>query len=256
MYNFKCCAIFLFMLLSMASLSVQALENKVLYLNAQNAYKNQDFTAAISAYKQILANNVVAPELFYNLGNSYYKVDSIGRAIQYYEKARKLIGDDDDLMHNLKFAHNRTVDKIEPIPEFVVTSTWKNIVNFKTADTWANYMVINFVLVFVSLIIFQLAKQSALKKVFFSFSIALMGLTAMFYTLAKSKTNADNSVSQGVVIVASSSVKSAPQNSSTDLFLIHEGTVFRIIENQTDWCKIRLDNGSLGWIQKSAVGEI
>jgi tetratricopeptide (TPR) repeat protein len=248
--------IFLFLLNFFALFNAIALENKVLYINAQNAYKNQDYYTAIKAYKQILANNVIAPEVFYNLGNCYYKIDSIGKSIQYYEKARKIIGDDEDLMHNLKFAHNRTVDKIEPMPEFVVTSTWKNIVNFKTADTWANYMVINFVFVFVSLILFQLAKQSSLKKTFFGLSMLLIGVTAMFYMLAKSRTIADNSINQGVVITPSCSVKSAPQSVATDLFLIHEGTVFKIIEIQSDWFKIRLDNGNIGWIQKSAIGEI
>jgi hypothetical protein len=233
-----------------------AIENQVLYLTAQKAYKNLDYAKAIASYRQIIANDALAPEVFYNLGNCYFKTDSIGKAIQYYEKARKLIGDDDDLMHNLKMAHNRTVDKIEPMPEFVVTSTWKNIVNFKTADAWANYSLINFALVFIALILFQLAKQPSLKKTFFGLSILLALIASLFYMLAKSRTNADNSVNQGVVIVGSAAIKSAPQNSSTDLFVIHEGTVFKILENQSDWLKIRLDNGNLGWIQKNAIGEI
>ncbi|HRG58073.1 MAG TPA: tetratricopeptide repeat protein [Bacteroidia bacterium] len=256
MKNIQLIRIFFFLLLSLNLTKAVAIENSILYKDAQKAYKNQDYNQAIALYQQILSNQVVAPEVFYNLGNCYYKSDSIGKAIQYYEKARKLIGDEEDLMHNLKFAHNRTVDKIEPMPEFVVTSTWKNIVNFKTADTWANYMVINFALVFVSLILFQLVKKSSLKKTFFGLSILLIGITAMFYVLAKSRTSADNSINQGVLIVSSSPAKSAPQSAATDLFLIHEGTVFKIIENQMDWCKIRLENGNLGWIQKSAVGEI
>jgi tetratricopeptide (TPR) repeat protein len=243
-------------LASTACNSVYAIENKALYLNAQKAYKNQNYNAAIQSYKQILNNDVVAAEVLYNLGNCYYKTDSIGKAIQYYEKARKLIGDEDDLMHNLKLAHSRTIDKIEPMPEFVVTSTWKNIVNFKTADTWANYMIINFVLVFVSLIFFQLARQSSLKKTFFGFSIGLLILTGIFYLLANSRTNADNSINKGVLIIASSPVKSAPINASTNLFVIHEGTVFKIIELQNDWVKIRLDNGNIGWIAAQAIGEI
>lgn len=247
---------FLFVLLNMVVANVFALENKVLYLNAQNAYKNRDYAASINYYQQILANDAIAPEVFYNLGNCYYKSDSIGRAIQYYEKARKIIGDEEDLIHNLKLAHNRTVDKIEPMPEFVVTSTWKNIVNYKTADQWANYAVINFVFVFVALVLFQLAKQSNLKKTFFGMGILLVFISGLFYILARSRSHADSSVNQGVIIVNSSAVKSAPQTSSTDLFVIHEGTVFKIVDNQTDWIKIRLDNGNLGWIQKNAIGEI
>jgi tetratricopeptide (TPR) repeat protein len=241
---------------SFFSLQALAIENQALFLNAQSAYKSQDYSKAISAYQQILANEVTAPEVFYNLGNCYFKIDSIGKAIQYYEKARKLISDDEDLMHNLKMAHNRTVDKIEPMPEFVVTSTWKNIVNFKTADTWANYALLNFAFVFISLMLFQLAKQPSLKKTFFGLSLLLMLVTTMFYMLAKSRTNADSSINQGVVIIGSAAIKSAPQSASTDLFVIHEGTVFKILENQNDWLKIRLDNGNLGWIEKKAIGEI
>jgi tetratricopeptide (TPR) repeat protein len=241
---------------SFFSLQALAIENQALFLNAQSAYKSQDYSKAISAYQQILANEVTAPEVFYNLGNCYFKIDSIGKAIQYYEKARKLISDDEDLMHNLKMAHNRTVDKIEPMPEFVVTSTWKNIVNFKTADTWANYALLNFAFVFISLMLFQLAKQPSLKKTFFGLSLLLMLVTTMFYMLAKSRTNADNSINQGVVIIGSAAIKSAPQSASTDLFVIHEGTVFKILENQNDWLKIRLDSGNLGWIEKKAIGEI
>jgi tetratricopeptide (TPR) repeat protein len=256
MKNIKLIVAFLFIIFLVAYDIAEAQENASLYLKAESAYKNRDYGTAIATYHKILANEVIAPEVFYNLGNCYYKVDSIGKAIQYYEKARKLIGDEEDLMHNLKLAHNLTVDKIEPMPEFVVTSTWKNIVNFKTADQWGNYALLNFLLVFVMLVIFQLAKQTKLKKVFFGFSILLFLVSGLFYVLAKGRLNADNSINQGVLIVNSSAVKSAPQSSSTDLFVIHEGTVFKIIEIQKDWMKIRLDNGNLGWIQKKVIGEI
>jgi tetratricopeptide (TPR) repeat protein len=246
----------LLLFLSFGSIKSWAIENHVLYANAEKAYKNQDYIKAIAYYHQIIESNAIASEVFYNLGNCYFKTDSVGKAIQYYEKARKLIGDEEDLMHNLKMAHNRTVDKIEPMPEFVVTSTWKNIVNFNTADTWANYSLLNFALVFMALIVFQLAKQPSIKKVLFGFSILLTIFSGLFYMLAKSRTNADESINHGVVIVSSASIKSAPQISSTDLFVIHEGTVFKILDKQTDWLKIRLDNGNLGWIPKNVIGEI
>jgi tetratricopeptide (TPR) repeat protein len=256
MKNFKSFAIYFVLLSCSFSFPLMAIDSQALYKSAQKAYKSQDYTSAIKAYQQIIENNDISAEVFYNLGNCYFKTDSIGKSIQYYEKARKLIGDDDDLMHNLKMAHNRTVDKIEPMPEFVVTSTWKNIVNFNTADTWANYALINFAFVFVALILFQLVKQTSLKKTFFGLAIVMLLITAMFYVLAKSRTNADNSVNQGVVITGSAAIKSAPQSNATDLFVIHEGTIFKILENQSEWLKIRLENGNLGWIQKSAIGEI
>ncbi len=256
MKNLKKNALLLVIIIILSTLKTMATDNQASYLDAQSAYKSQDYKTAIANYKQILANDIVAPEVFYNLGNCYFKIDSIGRAIQYYEKARKIIGDEEDLMHNLKMAHNKTVDKIEPMPEFVVTSTWKNIVNFKTADTWAKYALINFAFAFILLLVFQLAKQPSIKKIFFGLALFSVFITGMFYLLAKSRNNADNSISHGVLIPSSVSVKSAPQSIATDLFVIHEGAVFKIIENQNDWYKIRLDNGNLGWIQKYAIGEI
>jgi tetratricopeptide (TPR) repeat protein len=256
MKNFRLSTIFLILPFTLLALYARALDNNALYTKAQNAYKDQAYSEALLLYKQILTNEVTSSEVFYNMGNCYFKTDSIGKAIQYYEKARKIIGDEEDLMHNLKMAHARTVDKIEPMPEFVVTSTWKNIVNFNTADAWARFALINFTLIFVLLVLFQLAKQPTFKKAFFGMAMLFVITSAMFYLLAKSRTSADNSINQGVLIETSSSVKSAPQNTATDLFVIHEGTVFKIIENQNDWLKIRLDNGNLGWIKKSNIGEI
>jgi tetratricopeptide (TPR) repeat protein len=254
--NYYSAILLLIVLAGIVPFNCMAIDNQVLFLNAQKAYEEKDYSQAIIAYHKILSNDVVAPEVFYNLGNCYFKTDSIGKAIQYYEKARKLIGDEEDLMHNLKMAHAKTVDKIEPMPEFVVTSTWKNIVNFKTADTWANYALVNFVFVFITLVLFQLAKQTSIKKTFFGLALVLALMSSIFYALAKSRTNADNSINQGVLLVGSSAVKSEPLNSATDLFVIHEGTVFRIIEIQNEWIKIRLDNGNLGWLQKNSIGEI
>lgn len=250
-------AVMVFILgLSLFSPHLKAADNQALYTAAQHAYQSMDYPKAISLYQQILASEYSSSEVFFNLGNAYFKTDSIGRSIQYYEKARKIVGDEEDLMHNLKMAHSKTVDKIEPMPEFVVTSTWKNIVNQFSADSWANYTLINFALVFVALMLFHLVQQSHLKKTFFSLAVLLVLLSGLFYLLAKGRTIADNSINQGVLILTSASVKSAPQLNSTDIFVIHEGTVFKIIEQQTNWIKIRLDNGNLGWIQKNAIGEI
>ncbi|MCC6253091.1 MAG: tetratricopeptide repeat protein [Bacteroidia bacterium] len=243
-------------LTNLLSFKVFANDNTALYLAAQEAYKKQDYTKAINDYQKILHNEVYAAEIFYNLGNCYYKVDSIGKAIQYYEKARKLIGDDDDLMYNLKLAQSKTVDKIEPIPEFIVTSTWKNILNYNSADRWAYLVLLNFALMFLALIVFQISKKPILKKTFFSFAMVMGVLTFLFFILAKNRAEADKRINKGVLITGVYTVKSAPNNTSTDLFVIHEGTMFKIVEYENDWLKIKLDNGNQGWVIKKEVGQI
>ena len=244
------------LLLSLTANSVLAIENEAIYVTAQKAYQEKDYVKALESYKSILNNNVEAAELYYNIANCYYKIDSIGRAIQYYEKARKIVGDDDDIMFNLKIAHAKTVDKIEPMSEFIMSSTWKSIVNSKTIDSWANYSLLNFSLIFVALILFSITRLPALKKLFFGIAVLLLLLSILFYFLAKSRSLADSTINQGVVIQNSLPIKSAPQENATDLFVIHEGTIFKILEDQTLWLKIRLDNGNVGWVKKQAIGEI
>lgn len=227
-----------------------------LYTEAQMAYQNKDYKKAINRYQLILKQDAISFEVYYNLGNAYFKCDSIGRAIQYYEKARKIAGDEEDIMYNLKIAQSKTVDKIEPMPEFIVTSTWRNLVNTKSADLWGNYSLFNFCFVFILLVVFRLVPSPATKKIIFATSGIFLLLAVWFYMLAQSKYNADNAVLKGVLIDAVAEVKSAPSATSTDLFVIHEGIHFKILAQQSSWCKIRLDNGNVGWISNQKVGEI
>ncbi len=248
--------VLVFIWFSLLPVKTFAIENNLLFLKAQKYYEEKDYESAIKTYKEILNHQVISSELFYNLGNCYYKTDSIGRAIQYYEKARKLSGVDDDLMYNLKVAHSKTIDKIEPMPEFIITSTWKNIVNYKTADNWAEYAAINFFMVFFALILFHLAKQPQIKKMFFGATLIFLTLSSLFYFLAKNRNESRNTFNHGVIITASVSVKSEPQTGATQLFVVHEGTVFRIVESQNNWLKIRLDNGNVGWVTQQEIGTI
>ena len=96
------------------SLSFQS--NEQIFESANNYYSNGDYNSAISLYLQIVDSGYESPSLYYNLGNSHYKLNNIAESNYYFEMAKKLSPNDSDINLNLSFAQNMRVDKIEKLP--------------------------------------------------------------------------------------------------------------------------------------------
>jgi tetratricopeptide (TPR) repeat protein len=248
--------IFIFTLGLLQTVPVFAINAELAYQNAGKAYESKNYLQALKLYQSILETNLASSEVYFNTGNCYFKLDSIGRAIQYYEKAHNLNASDEDYNFNLKMAQAQTIDKIEPLPEFIIASTWRNFVNSQTADNWGRWCIVFISLTFLLLIIFYVTKIPNLKRVLFLGSIFFIVISAAFYGLASIKKSNDSKALKGVILASSVEIKSAPINNSTNLFVVHEGTVFKIIEKNNLWCRIRLDNGNSGWINSQLIGEI
>ncbi len=249
--------IILFLFLSIIqSLNSFAYDSHELFTKAGKAYQDKDYAMAIKLYREILEKDYASSELYFNLGNAYFKADSLGRAIQFYEKAYKLNAGDEDLNYNIKMAQALTIDKIEPLPEFIIASTWKNFVNSKTADQWGIFSLITFSLIFGILIIFYISGSPNLKRIMFVSAILMTTVSVMFFILASSRKSNDLKAMKGVVLASSASVKSAPQEAGTSLFVIHEGTTFKILDKSKRWYRIRLDNGNSGWLSAGEIGVI
>ena len=121
-------------------------------VSANSDYANQEYNAAIKKYNLILSSNLESPELYYNLANSFFKINEIHQAIYYYEKALKIKPDFDDAKENLEICNLPLIDKIEEIPELMITSLYNNIINFLSLKNW-KYLTLIFI--WVSLIIFS-----------------------------------------------------------------------------------------------------
>ena len=224
--------------------------NDSLFVSANSNYASQEYNAAIKKYNLILSSNLESPELYYNLANSFFKINEIHQAIYYYEKALKIKPDFDDAKENLEICNLQLIDKIEEIPELMITSLYNNIINFLSLKNW---IYLTLIFIWVSLIIFSYNsfvkknKKSVLYLVIFSF--------CLFFITTK-KHNQNINIKEAIIYSSVINVMSAPSEQSTNLFSLHIGTKVKIEDQIENWVNIRLANGKKGWILVENLKEI
>ncbi len=237
--------------LAFASGEVEELMNK-----ANNLYQQEKYEEAIKLYNQIIDNDYVGPELYYNLGNAYFRLGKLGYAILYFEKALKLAPDDSDIQYNLKIANARTVDRIQEVPQLFFIEWWNVLVASLSTTNWATIVLIFYLLFLFSIGLFFLSKKAQIQKQAFllgSFSLAVLILTAI---MLFARINRETSSQYGVLTEQVQAVKVSPDENSNDAFVIHEGIKFKIEDELKDWAKIKLSDGKVGWLKKDAFGKI
>lgn len=226
------------------------------FIKGNELYKSGKFKEAIEIYETLVDNGYSSSELYYNLGNSYYKVDAIGKSILYLERAKKLNSNDEDIDFNLNIARLKTVDKIEALPDFALNRFWKEIVNSMSSNLWAYISIALFIISIFSLSIFTLNSRSLIKKLsFLSFTVLLL-ISIIFSIASYQKLQNEKPGKSGIIINPTVYVKSAPSESSTDLFILHEGTKVSIQLKDQNWINFKLDDGTEGWIKESEIEKI
>jgi len=230
------------------SFRLNAQTNEELFAEANAHYANNEFEQAADLYKSIIDNGYNSAELYYNLGNTYFRLNKIPSAILYYERALRLTPNDPDIDFNLKIANLRIVDKFEPVPKLFFIDWYEYIQGYLNSGTWAWVIVAFFWAAFIFLILFMLSKSPLIKKVVFLFVLvsflgALISFLITNHTYYKEK-----NVEEGIIFTTSIYVKSAPDDDSVDLFILHEGTKVEITERLEGWAEILLPNGNKGWV--------
>lgn len=220
-----------------------------LYHKANIAYQKQDYSTAISYYDQLIKLNYISPEVYYNLGNCWFKNGNISKAILNYERARKLAPEDEDVNFNLKIASLKVVDKIEAVPQVFYVRWINSIAAAMPGNSWSTIFILGIWLVVATIAIFIISHSPIIKKISFIAAIALSGLSIVFYVLASRSYNSTYQDKQAVVMSASVYVKSSPDQKGNDLFILHEGTRVDVLEQLNEWQKIRIANGTIGWMK-------
>lgn len=219
---------------------------------AESAYAKADYNRAISIYESILKNDGQSADLYFNLGNAYYKSDRIANAILNYEKALLLSPGDNDIRHNLEIARVKTIDKITPIGTFLLADWVKSIRMLQSSNGWAKSGILMFLLFVTSLFVYFFAGRVWMKKVAFFGGIFVL-LICIFANYAAYEQK-QSLLSENSAIIFSSSVvaKSTPDESGTDLFLMHQGTKVILRDKVGEWSKVELEDGNDGWIQSKS----
>ena len=245
-------AVSVLLLLLMLPLTAAA-EQAVTKADADSAYVNEDYRRAIAAYETLLQQGASA-ELYYNLGNAYYRVDDITHAVLNYERALLLTPGDADIRFNLQMAQSRTVDKIVPESEMFFVTWYRSLVNTADVDGWAYLALGSLALAIVLALLYLFAGRVWLRKVgFFGGIVAVAGFL-LFNVFAWQQQGALRSRSGAIIIQPAVPVKSTPAQGGTDLFILHEGTKVSITDNSMDtWKEIRVADGKEGWVMASQI---
>lgn len=237
-----------------ATLSASA-QNRVqdsLWQAGNDSYAMGNFTSAIESYNKILDGGYESAKLYYNLGNSYYRVKNMGKAVVYYKKALKLDPSNADAKANLAMAKARCVDKIEQVPEFMVVTWIKNVRDLLSSDSWAGIGIAAMVVLCIISLFFRYAiKRSRGKTVAFILWVVAFAVVVISFAFSVSAYNKAKGGEEAVVVSAVGSIKSSPSQDGNPIFILHEGTEVKLLETVEDWCKIEIADGRQGWVKSS-----
>lgn len=219
-------------------------------------YLNKNFSAAAECYSGVVRSGYESAGLYYNLGNAYYKTGDMARAILYYEKALLLQPGDEDTRQNLALANQRIIDKIDVIPSFFL-KRWINVLKgLFSPNQWAVLCLILFATALGCFTLFFLSNNISLKKAGFSAGVVVLMFTLTGLILMYSRMHEIQKHDAAIVMVPSVNARSSPDEQSTNVFVLHEGTRVLVTDSVQQWKEIRLANGNKGWIPGEALEEI
>ena len=241
----------LLLMLFTSLLSAQTVEE--LFTKANKAYKEAKYNEAIEFYEKIEQKGKISSELYFNLGNCYYKLNKVAPTIYNYEQALQLNPLNKDAANNLVFAKRLTLDVIEELPKSFFQKLNQNYLQKLSYNQWAVVVVVFSFLASLFFLLFYFSIISARKKVYFitsfiSFLFLIATLIITYNQYHFSKKNI-----QAIIFAEKVEVKNAPTLNSEDVFTLHEGTKVKVLDGVDNWKKIKLTDGKVGWIEKNKL---
>lgn len=223
-----------------------------LWQEGVDAYSDNRFQDAAAAWETVISSGMVSAELYCNVGDAYFKQGNYPKAILYYERSLKLDPSYSDARYNLDFAQSFVQDKIEAVPEFIIESVGRKMCYTLSSDTWAVLFLIFLALTALSALAFLLASSVARRRIGFYCGIVFLLISLLCIDFSSWQKRDYMKKDSAIVMAPVSSVKSSP-SSGKDLFVIHEGTKVKILDNVGDWQNISLADGRQGWIETSSI---
>lgn len=223
-----------------------------LWSKGVQAYTDGRWSECTESLKALESVGVVSPELYYNLGNAYFKSGDYPHAILYYERTLKISPSFEDARINLDFANSLIRDKIDAVPEFVLKSWARKVCYLMPSDFWALISIVLFAAALALFLVFRLGASRGLRRTGFYCSIVSLILSASSFGMAQWQRNSYLKADGAIVMKPVASVKSSPsRDSSKDLFVLHEGTKVTVLDTVGEWKNISLSDGRQGWIEES-----
>lgn len=222
------------------------------YMEGNQLYAAGKYEDALSKYLGLKEQNLRSGELYYNIGNAYYKLNQLGEAILYYERALKYLPQDEDLLTNLQLARLSIPDKITPLPELFYERYWRSFTYLLTFSAWKTIAYALYLLLGIWLalrIIFRSRIVRTLSKtVIFILFIGAFLCFWISISMSRDRESADT----GIILAADVNIRSSPADEGTALFSLHEGTKVWIKRRSEGWSEIRIADGKTGWLPQES----
>ncbi|WP_235935443.1 tetratricopeptide repeat protein [Flavobacterium ichthyis] len=226
------------------------------FVKGNNFYEKENYEQAIQQYELVLKEKKHSAELYFNLGNAYYKLNKTAPAIYNFEKALLLNPGFSDAKNNLQFAQNRTIDAIKPVEKTGFNNWFNQFLASHTHNGWATIAVAFSILFLLFFIGYYFTSKTWLKRTFFTLLLLSFVAMIVMVSLAFAEKSRFENDRPAIVFQSVLVVKAEPKENATDAFIIHEGTRVQVLEELNNWQKIQLADEKEGWVLKNAVKEI
>ena len=223
-----------------------------LFNEANDLFISKKYKKSIELYEKIIDSGQENSTVFYNLGNAYYRSGFIGHAIWAYKHANKFSPRDKDIIHNLKIAEAKKIDRINSPPLFILHDFYRKI---KSSMTMFELILVGGILFFVfSLLwikqIFSGKRNILSKNIFQILLTVIIIVHAVILEMAFERKR----ISNEAIIVEKSDAQSSPiLGDNKVLFQINEGSVVEVLEEKNNWSEIILIDGKKGWVLSNAL---
>jgi len=240
-------------LLFLTSNIVLAQTADALFDNANTLYKEGKYQEAIKLYQQIEESKEVSSELYFNLGNAYYKLNKVAPSIYNYERALLLDPLNEDAQNNLIIANRLTLDRIEALPTSIFQKINNNLLKKLTYNSWAILTIIASIIASILFLLFYFSNIPSKKRLFFSTSIVAFLLLIFTVVITFTQYSQYKNTVTAIIFAEQATIKNAPTNDASEVFTLHEGTKVNVLDTVDDWKKIKLIDGKIGWLKNNQL---
>ncbi len=224
-----------------------------LWSQGNKAYAEGRYQDAAIAYDSIIRSGNQSAMLYYNLGNSYFKLGKIGLALVNYYRAEGLAPDNQDIKYNINIASTYVQDKIEHVPEFFLNKWIRSIQTMLNSNLWAAISLISLTVALLGTLIYLFSQRIGLRKTGFFAGIICLILFAISLSFAAKIRSEIVKPTRAVIINSAVAIKASPDNGSKDVFVLHEGTLVNIVRNVGKWSEIVIADGNKGWLNSATI---
>ncbi len=227
-----------------------------LFQKGNELYRQGKFAESAKLYQKIINNGEESAELYFNIGNVYFKTTDYPRAILYYERAKTFAPNDDAINFNLQLANVHVIDNVEPMPSPLYWEMWNSTKSYFSLNQLSLFVIFNFIFLLVAVAIFLYTRSFVFKKIFLLLSIVSLVTTLSFTSVLVGKVLQENSQQFGIILSEVVNVKTTPDENSGDAFVIHSGLKVQLLDTVGEWREIKLADGKVGWMKENEFEEI